>query len=87
MVRLRLHRQIEVTKAEEYLHLTIGAKVRTELQDTLPTQSFKLHYVELGTSSFKSTGGCDGELIQWLIVSLVVNMSFPQGILTFPLNG
>ncbi|KAG0269066.1 hypothetical protein BGZ95_002201, partial [Linnemannia exigua] len=55
ILRLRLHRQIEVTKDEEYLHLTIGAKIRSELEDTMPPQSFKLHYVELGTNRFQSS--------------------------------
>ncbi|KAF9902912.1 hypothetical protein EC991_004384 [Linnemannia zychae] len=59
IVRLRLHRQIEVTKATEYLHLTIGAKIRDNLQDVMFPKSFDLHYVELGTSSFKSTDGHD----------------------------
>ncbi|KAF9902900.1 hypothetical protein EC991_004372 [Linnemannia zychae] len=59
IVRLRLHRQIEVTKATEYLHLTIGAKIRDNLQDVMFPQSFDLQYVELGTSSFKSTDGLD----------------------------
>ncbi|KAG0249027.1 hypothetical protein BGZ95_007730, partial [Linnemannia exigua] len=55
ILRLRLHRQIEVTKDEEYLHLTIGAKIRSELEDTMPPQSFTLNYVELGTNSFQSS--------------------------------
>ncbi|KAF9156447.1 hypothetical protein BG015_005171 [Linnemannia schmuckeri] len=56
MVRLRLHRQIEVTGDEEYLHFSVGAKLRSTFQSKdLPL--FKLHYVELGTSSFQSTTG------------------------------
>ncbi|KAK3841446.1 MAG: hypothetical protein J3R72DRAFT_156311 [Linnemannia gamsii] len=55
ILRLRLHRQIEVTMEEEYLHLTIGAKIRSSLEHTMPTQSFTLHYVELGTNCFQSS--------------------------------
>ncbi|KAG0367978.1 hypothetical protein BGX24_003016, partial [Mortierella sp. AD032] len=53
ILRLRLHRQIEVTKEEDYLHLTIGAKIRPNLGDTMPPPSFTLHYVELGTNCFQ----------------------------------
>ncbi|KAG0278698.1 hypothetical protein BGZ95_003378, partial [Linnemannia exigua] len=55
ILRLRLHRQIEVTKDGEYLHLTIGAKIRSELEDAMLPQSFALNYVELGTNSFQSS--------------------------------
>ncbi|KAK3831085.1 MAG: hypothetical protein J3R72DRAFT_248371 [Linnemannia gamsii] len=54
LLRLRLHRQIEVIKEEEYLYLTIGARIRSNLEDTMPPQSFTLHYVELGTNRFLS---------------------------------
>ncbi|KAG0365991.1 hypothetical protein BGX24_003885, partial [Mortierella sp. AD032] len=53
ILRLRLHRQIEVPMEEEYLHLTIGAKIRSSLEHTTPPQSFTLHYVELGTNCFQ----------------------------------
>ncbi|KAF9140196.1 hypothetical protein BGX30_006901 [Mortierella sp. GBA39] len=56
MVRLRMHRQIEVTGKEEYLHLCVAAKSRSTFQPSeIPL--FKLHYVELGTSSFRSATG------------------------------
>ncbi|KAF9548030.1 hypothetical protein EC957_007313 [Mortierella hygrophila] len=56
MVRLRMHRQIEVTGKEEYLHLCVAAKSRPTFQPSeIPL--FKLHYVELGTSSFRSATG------------------------------
>ena len=53
MVRLRMHRQIEVTGKEAYLHLYVAAKLRSTFQPSdIPL--FKLHYVELGTNSFQS---------------------------------
>ncbi|KAG9063127.1 hypothetical protein KI688_004727 [Linnemannia hyalina] len=47
---------IEVTGKEEYLHLCVAAKCRSTFQPSeIPL--FKLHYVELGTSSFRSAAG------------------------------
>ncbi|KAF9273734.1 hypothetical protein BGZ88_003550 [Linnemannia elongata] len=56
MVRLRMHRQIEVTGREPYLHLYVAAKLRSTYQPS-DNPLFKLHYVELGTSSFRSANG------------------------------
>ncbi|KAF9322324.1 hypothetical protein BGZ91_004369 [Linnemannia elongata] len=56
MVRLRMHRQIEVTGREPYLHLYVAAKLRSTYQPS-DNPLFKLHYVELGTSSFRSATG------------------------------
>jgi hypothetical protein len=59
MVRLRLHRQLEVTGNDEYLHLTIGAKLRSTFQpEDFPL--FTLHYVELGTNVLHSAAGVAG---------------------------
>ncbi|KAG0058827.1 hypothetical protein BGZ90_004758 [Linnemannia elongata] len=56
MVRLRMHRQIEVTGREPYLHLYVAAKLRSTYQPS-DNPLFKLHYVELGTSNFRSATG------------------------------
>lgn len=59
MVRLRMHRQMEVTGKEQYLHFYVAAKLRSQLQPR-DFPLFKLHYVELGTSSFQSATGEEG---------------------------
>ncbi|KAG0269068.1 hypothetical protein BGZ95_002203 [Linnemannia exigua] len=51
LVRCRLHRQIKIMDCEQYLHFTVGANTQSS------PQSFKLHYVELGTSHFRSKDG------------------------------
>lgn len=61
MVRLRMHRQIEVTGREPYLHLYVAAKLCSTYQPS-DNPLFKLHYVELGTSSFRSATEKEGTL-------------------------
>ncbi|KAG0220293.1 hypothetical protein BGX33_003553 [Mortierella sp. NVP41] len=50
MLRLRLHRQVEVVKDEEYLYLTIGAKFASSSNSKVAERSFTLHNVELTNS-------------------------------------
>ncbi|KAG0266836.1 hypothetical protein BGZ95_002985 [Linnemannia exigua] len=48
LMRYGLHRQVNIMGSEEYLYFTVNADAQ------LAPQSFKLHYVELGTCHFPS---------------------------------